>query len=123
MVPNGRELGIGDVVRAKSGDTSALYIGCRCRALEAELSHSAPIDPVAHRMAKMGPSPAISEIRDGWRVSGMNARKDRWSSGDAQLGRAYTASLVTVHRTPSSPAFMPAMGGLCSAELKVLVKP
>jgi hypothetical protein len=38
----GRELGIGDVVIAESGDTCALHVGCRNAALKAELSPSAP---------------------------------------------------------------------------------
>ena len=45
-----RELGVGDVVIAESGDTCALCVGCRSAGLKAELSPAAPADPVRDRL-------------------------------------------------------------------------
>ena len=84
-----RELGIGDVVIAESGDTSALYIGCRNAALKAELSPSAPAGDGLDAMIM---SRAIERDRATAGVAGMNAREDSWSSG--MLRRAVTEPLI-----------------------------
>jgi hypothetical protein len=72
----GRELAIGDVVRAKSGDTSALCSD----ALRAHFTLAAPAGFIRHRMADMRMQPAMeSSATTG--IAGMSARGGSWSSG------------------------------------------
>jgi hypothetical protein len=87
----GRELGVGDVVIAESGDTSALYLGCRS-ALRAELSPWTPADRACDRLDAMSMSRAIErDACNGWRRRHERARRhkefghgqpsDDWAAG------------------------------------------
>ena len=88
----GRELGIGDVVIAESGDMSALYVGCRSATLHAELSPSAPADSACDRLDAVSMARAIGrDARNRWRGRHERARRElefrhAESSGDWAAG-------------------------------------
>src|SRR4029453_15847586 len=96
-----RELGIGDVVTAESGDTCALYIGCRNAALKADLSPAAPADPIRCRLEEMmGLSGAIAgNLRNGPRRR-HERRRGQVEFRHCQLGGGFITRPKTVHRTP-----------------------
>jgi hypothetical protein len=88
----GRKLGVGDVVIAESGDTSALYVGCRGAALRAELSPWTPADRDCDRLDAMSMSRAIErDACNGWCRRHERARRhkefghgqpsDDWAAG------------------------------------------
>ena len=113
------ELGIGDVVVAKSDDTHALYFGCRSHALRADFSHAAPA-PVFDQLCGWASRVPLIEICTAAGVPVTSTREDRWSSG--MLDGTASAPLVSkVSITPPLASGL-AMGGLhAPSEQKVLV--
>jgi len=93
--PLGRKLAIGDVVRAISGDTSALH--CRSGGLRADFTLAAPADELRGLLAEMGVWPAPSKACCGrhvecWHVGWRHGRNQRTRGQlefrDGQLNRA-----------------------------------
>jgi hypothetical protein len=92
-----RELGISDVVSTESGGTCALSISCRSAALKAELSHTAPVDPIPDRLDEMGVSLATGgNQQNGWRCRHERTQGQLEFMHD-HLGSAYSASPRNVH--------------------------
>jgi hypothetical protein len=99
----GRKLGIGDVVRALSGDTSALCCGCRNGALRAHFTHATPPGPIGHGMAEMSVWPAVDENRNGRYSRHEHTRELEFGHGQHNCGcidRLDAAASIAVHRTP-----------------------
>ena len=107
----GRELGVGDVVIAESGDTCALYVGCRSAGLKADSPLRRQLIRFVTGWMRWACRVPLSEICTAAGVAGMNAREDRWSSG--MFSRAVTGPLVRkICTNPSSRTSRLAMGGL-----------
>jgi hypothetical protein len=119
----GRELGVGDVVIAESGDTCALYVGCRSAGLKAELSPAAPADPVRDRLDAMSMSRAIErDLCNGWRRRHERARRQK-EFGHAQPSDDWAAGPQDMHQ-PLLSYVQAGDGRPCAqAEQKVLVNP
>ena len=119
----GRELGVGDVVIAGSGDTCALYVGFCSARLQAELSPAAPADPVRDRLDAMCMSRAIErDLCNGWRRRHERARRQK-EFGHAQPSDDWAAGLQDMHQ-PLLSHVQAGDGRPCAqAEQKVIVNP
>jgi hypothetical protein len=119
----GRELAIGDVVIAKSGDTCALHVGCRNAALKAEFSPSAPADSACERLDAMSMSRAIErDVCNGCRSRHERARR-QMEFGHAQPSGDWPAGPQDLHQ-PLLSLVQVGDGRPCAqGEQKVLVNP